>query len=215
MNSWLQIVLIGTTLSTTFVSASGKSRREIGPEPTVCVRFYNQAQVQAGMLKWAKIEATRIFKTAGVIVAWQQSATDSPEAHRIDLSTAAFQTFDDRHCIVVRVLPRTPANLLPGALGFALPFAQGGSHVSIFYDRVESVARAANTAIYVVLGHAMAHEIGHVLLRSSEHSTAGLMQGRWNGATWRFASNGLLAFLPEQADQLRRTVAVQGRGQPK
>jgi len=44
--------------------------------------------------------------------------------------------------------------------------------------------------------HALAHEMGHVLRLSSEHTNAGLMQASWNPGTWNLASAGLLAFGP-------------------
>jgi hypothetical protein len=211
MNNWLQISLIATTVAIPCGSAYGKTGRELGPEPTIYVHFYNQAPAQANTLKWAAVEVTRIFKAAGVKIVWQQPATDSPEAHRIDMSTSpALGVSDNRHYLVVRIIPHAPVTGFTGALGFALPFAQAGSHVSIFYDRIESLARTGNAASYVILGHAMAHEIGHVLLRSAEHSNVGLMQGRWDRATLRLASSGLLAFLPQQAEQLRKAAAIQG-----
>src|SRR5206468_1458886 len=88
MNNWLEVSLIATTLAIPCGSASGESGREIGPEPTVYVHFYNQALARANTLKWAAVEVTRIFRVAGVKIVWQQPETDSPEAHRIDMSTS-------------------------------------------------------------------------------------------------------------------------------
>ena len=44
----------------------------------------------------------------------------------------------------------------------------------------------------VILGHAAAHEIGHLLLGSNSHSPFGLMRARWSGqdlqnACWEFS----------------------------
>jgi hypothetical protein len=64
-----------------------------------------------------------------------------------------------------------------------------------------------STASYVILGHAIAHEIGHVLLGSSEHSSSGLMRAQWNQANWHLASAGLLTFLPEQTERMREEVS--------
>jgi hypothetical protein len=52
----------------------------------------------------------------------------------------------------------------------------------------------------------MAHEIGHVLLRSSKHSAAGLMQDHWDQTSWRLASAGLLSFRPVEKAAMRETV---------
>jgi len=96
----------------------------------------------------------------------------------------------------------TPGSFAPRTLGYALLFAHTGAHVLIFYDRVETLAHIANEATYLVLGHAIAHEIGHVLLGSFEHASGGLMQARWSAATCRLASAGLLAFRREEAEHM-------------
>ena len=139
---------------------------------------------------------------AGINIAWQQSVVEAPEDQGLDMSSAAPQSPDERHYLVVRIAQRTPANVFPGALGFALPFAHRGAHVSIFYDRVEALARSMSSASYIILGYAIAHEIGHVLLGSAEHSSTGLMQAQWNQATWRLASAGLLGVTPKQAERM-------------
>jgi hypothetical protein len=72
----------------------------------------------------------------------------------------------------------------------------------IFYDRMETLANSMNEATYIVLGHAMAHEIGHVLLGSSDHASGGMMQGAWTPAIWHLASLGLLAFTREEAEHM-------------
>jgi hypothetical protein len=85
--------------------------------------------------------------------------------------------------------------------------AQTGVQASVFYDRIEALRARVNLELYVILGHAMAHEIGHVLLGSREHATGGLMQANWNPATWRLASAGLLNFSPKEAKQMVREAA--------
>jgi hypothetical protein len=66
---------------------------------------------------------------------------------------------------------------------------------------VEALTQNVNTAADVILGHAMAHEIAHVLLGSSEHARSGLMEARWTPASWHLASAGLLAF---RRDEIKR-----------
>lgn len=95
---------------------------------------------------------------------------------------------------MIRLMRRSPVTIAPGALGYSLPFAHCGAHVVILYDRVEEATRNWNVPDSVVLGHAMAHELGHVLLGSSEHTSGGLMKGYWTAATWRLASAGLITF---------------------
>jgi hypothetical protein len=202
MNSSLQIAFIGSMLALMAGSISGKTGREIAPAQTLSIRLYDKAQVPVGVLHRATTEATRLFRAAGIRIVWEQPSAESPEDQGTDMTSAAFWQPDDRRYVVVRLMRRTPATVFPGALGFALPFAHTGAHVLIFCDRVEALTRATNIVSYVVLGHALAHEIGHVLLRSSEHASGGLMQARWSPASWRLASAGQLAFHPEEAKQM-------------
>ncbi|MBV8072534.1 MAG: hypothetical protein JO270_21710 [Acidobacteriaceae bacterium] len=204
MGSLQKTLVIATALSATVAGASGKPKSQIDMEHTLRIRLYNQATVPSETLKWATADATRIFANSGINVIWEQPAAETPEDRGTDMSSAPLPGREHwRSYIALRILPRTAASTLRGALGFSLPFAQTGAHVLLFYDRVEATARLQNVTPYVVLGYAMAHEIGHVLLRSPEHSAVGLMQARWNQATWRLATGGLLSFLPEQKQRIR------------
>jgi hypothetical protein len=57
-----------------------------------------------------------------------------------------------------------------------------------------------------ILGNAIAHEIGHLLLNNQSHSASGIMRGDWNLWDLRNASYGYLLFTPQQAK------AIQTRG---
>jgi len=54
----------------------------------------------------------------------------------------------------------------------------------------------------IVLGHAMAHEIGHLLLPYG-HSPTGLMRAEWEAKDLRLAANRQLNFTSEQAELMR------------
>ena len=79
--------------------------------------------------------------------------------------------------------------------------------VYVFYDRVENVAmkHAADTGANTpqILGHAIAHEIGHLLLNVQTHSAAGITRGDWNLWDLWNASYGYLLFATRQAKARR------------
>lgn len=208
----LRSAFVAGALSMAVCVLSGKAKHETSPEAVLQVRLYDRAQVPAETLQLAMGESSRIFKMAGIKLDWNQPSVEPSEDRGLDMSAAdARRTGGDREYLVIRILRTTSANVFPGALGFALPFAQSGAHVEIFYDRVLATARSRNAIPYLVLGCAMAHESGHVLLRSSDHSSGGLMQTNWNELTWHLASKGLLAFLPGEKSQMRqRVLAFQG-----
>jgi hypothetical protein len=200
MNGSSRLLLMGTTFALLAGPLLGKTGTGISQAQILSIHLYDEAQVPARVLYSATEEVNWLFRVARIRIIWERPSTESPEDRGTDMSSAAFQQPDTRRYIVVRVMRRTPLNAFPGALGYALPFAHTGAHVLIFYDRVEILGSAVNEATYTVLGHAIAHEIGHVLLHSSQHASGGLMRGRWTPATWRLASAGLLTFTHEQAE---------------
>jgi hypothetical protein len=203
MNGSLRTASLTITVAVMASSLSGKGGREITAVQTLSIRLYNEAQVPVRALQSATDEASWLFRAARIRINWECPSTELPEDHGTDMSSATFRQLDNRSYLVVRLMPRTPGTVFPGALGYALPFAHMGAHVLIFYDRVEALTQRVNAAMYVILGHAMAHEIAHVLLGSTEHSTGGLMEACWTPASWRLASAGLLAFRREEIEGMR------------
>jgi hypothetical protein len=203
MNSLLQIASFAGTLALLAGSASGRTGRAFGPEERLLIRVYDEAQVPAAVLHSATMETARLFGAAGIRISWEHLSAELPEDIGTDMTAVAFVKPDERPYLVIRLRRQTPANLFPRALAYSLPFAHRGAHVQIFYDRVEALIHSVNIADYVVLGHVMAHELGHVLLGSTEHASAGLMQANWTPAGWRLASEGLVVFHRDEIKQLR------------
>jgi hypothetical protein len=81
-------------------------------------------------------------------------------------------------------------------LGFAIvPPTGTGVLATIFMDRVRAAAGRTAIDASVLLGRAIAHEVGHLLLATSGHTDRGLMREVWTDAElagdraddWRFA----------------------------
>jgi hypothetical protein len=177
-------------------------------EETLCIDLYNLAAVPGSILDRATSVAGRVFMRAGISTTWEQRSADAPELHTFDLNTSLgnLPTLRNRPCLVLRLVRDLPSNEYTGALGFALPFARFGVNAEIFYHRIEFQAAFAGVDPYILLAYTTVHEIGHVLLRSSEHALAGVMQAHPGVEDWRAASLGRMAFLPGQAKQMRREV---------
>jgi hypothetical protein len=99
------------------------------------------------------------------------------------------------------------------ALGVAIGTSEHRGRLAyVFYNRVEYIARthlnvshdAERKDLYsiVVLAHAMAHEIGHLLLPYG-HSPTGLMRADWNAKDLDLALDGRLNFTSAQAELIR------------
>jgi hypothetical protein len=76
-----------------------------------------------------------------------------------------------------------------------------GRLATIYSDRVERLAHAASVDAARLLGYAIAHELGHLLLATSEHSRQGLMRAVWSNERvrraieddWRFTDREIAA----------------------
>ena len=182
------------------------ARPAVAPAQPLGIHLYDLANISPHTLDEAAREAARVLATAGVEVVWQQLPADSPEAHASDQTASAAlwrQTRDTRDYLVVRMVRGFPARALSGALGFSLPDAKAGAHATVFYDRIEPLGQSGEISVSALLGHAMAHEIGHVLLGTTEHSPDGIMKARWGKPDYQRAAMGFLGFTPPQRAAIR------------
>ena len=99
-----------------------------------------------------------------------------------------------------------PAGLTKGALGMAHPLAASGLNARVFDDRIRAAAARWNRPYTLVLAHAIAHEIGHVLLRSDSHAARGLMGPVWSAYEYGWMDHGLMFFTEEQSRTMRATL---------
>jgi hypothetical protein len=72
------------------------------------------------------------------------------------------------------------------------------------------VARGAATDGRRVLGLSIAHEIGHLLLNTTEHAKAGLMRADWSRNELHRKTSDDWRFLEGEATQMRAAVATTG-----
>jgi len=158
-------------------------------------------------VKRASTVAGELLAETGVTVIWEKGSPDFPEAQITDMSAGWSRTArDTREYLVVRIVKGIPAPVYPSATGYSLPFARAGAHATVFYDRVEKLwlNSTVGPSTGSLLGAAMAHEIGHVLMRSTEHSAAGIMKARWGQAEFRLLACNRLQFSVEDGKAIAR-----------
>jgi hypothetical protein len=56
---------------------------------------------------------------------------------------------------------------------------EGGVLPTVYVDCVASLATAAGADVAVLLGRVSAHELGHLMMRTSAHARRGLMRPHW------------------------------------
>lgn len=171
------------------------------PEP-ILVLVHNYAGVEPTVLKRAERSAARVLGTGGVQVNWLDCSQAAEASQQC-------QDPPNPSALVLHILPSraTRRAAPPGSLGFAVPPEPGqfGSFVGVFCDRVERLSSHGFNEP-VILGYAMAHEIGHLLLDVEGHSETGVMKAEWHRKELEQAVNGTLGFNAVQRSRIKRNL---------
>ncbi len=171
------------------------------------ISMYDRAHIGSKTLTRAELLASEIFARAGVEAHWTTPSTFDGDALLQDFSAGTGEDCAQplaSKTVSAEILPHAPNGFSLQALGYALPCAGRGMQVTIYADRIETVSGASLACFYRVLGHAIAHEVGHVLLRSCAHDSGGLMKGVWAKGDWQRAAVAIIPFTPGQAGLLKQ-----------
>jgi hypothetical protein len=93
---------------------------------------------------------------------------------------------------------------LPGD-DFGIAFVGGdgrGVQADIFYSGIEQLTNDTSASAAQIMGHVMAHELGHLFLGMNSHSSLGIMQAHWTDQQLRLMSKGILKFDKRQAEAI-------------
>jgi hypothetical protein len=167
----------------------------------VSVRVYNGVNLSSGDLSRAEREAERIFLYAGIHLTWTAGLRGA------DVSDDSPSEAWNPASLQLRIWPRAMAGKRPTSsetLGFCLSFENGDAVV--LADAIQKRAVIGSTNFTDLLGLAMAHELGHLLLRSASHSVAGIMRARWTEKGLSDDDRGYLRFTYGEAESMRREV---------
>lgn len=185
MNKSYRRCLIPTLLLTLTSAASAKERLSEPTEPlSLTVRTYNYTGKPESVLQPAKEVAAGVFRKLGIQLAWADCTPggESAQTHPACQPRVVFETDVLNLKLISREMAERVRGQFPGdTFGFALPAQRDGfgSNATIFYHSVEEVAREAKRATATVLGHVLAHEMGHLLLGMKGHSRQGIMHIPW------------------------------------
>ena len=192
-------IVLGVALS--FSSASAE------PAPKITVHVYNYAQISRETLSRAENEAGRIYRRTGIETEWLDCPL-SPEdavrypACRLPAGPAGF---------ALRILSRSMGEKLklgPYTFGFA-QFPEGGGFgyvAGVCSHCAEELAKGRDAMHGIILGHLMAHELGHLLLGVRSHSAGGIMHVPWSRKELDLLEQGSLIFTAGEAREIRTQV---------
>jgi hypothetical protein len=191
------------------------------PNPAMTIHVYNYAAVSPKTLVEAEKVAAGIFRKAGV------------DTRRLDRHRNSDKKQEDSEDdpkpfhsseIVLHVLSRSMPErfgLTSERLGFAPGQGPDRRDAYVFYDRAEQLAQRQSAArmeralvgivdpcasIGQILGHVIAHELGH-LQGLDSHSATGVMRADWDSADLQDAIQGCFQFTREQAEVIRAEVS--------
>jgi hypothetical protein len=196
-------MLICTAASGTVIKA------DPSPGVSVVVRTYNYAALPAATLTAAKVTAQNIFRRAGISVVWIDcrvpadaggaTCTEPLTAGRELMLRLVDHAPDDRDRIVTlgeSMLDREQ---------------QRGVLMTVDLFPVRTIAERTSTSTPILLGRAIAHEIGHLLLGSAEHSRLGLMRAVWSHDELRGLKPAHWGFSTREAARMRQGLTGRSR----
>ena len=146
---------------------------------TLAIRLYDNAGLDEADRTAAIATAAEILLASNVPTSWPQCGTPAPRpagAAPCDRPMGPGE-------VAVRIVRGNRDAIVNGdlALGYSLidPRMRGGVLATIYLDRAEWIAADAGVPASLVVGRAIAHEVGHLLLGTREHSATGLMRAIW------------------------------------
>ena len=210
---------LGLSLLLAFRAAGFAAGPSPERNPSIIVRVYSYALVPPASLVRAEEVASEIFRQAGVRIIWLDCSVAVPADQRQPACAESLGPTDFVLNLVEKIQLLSP-KLQDSTLGSALvPDGGGQGYVAyISNHRAQTTAKGCAATLGTILGLAAAHEIGHLLLRSNDHSTSGLMRAHWNGKDLERSAMGDLRFTLGQAELVKAGVLARigqrGAGQP-
>jgi hypothetical protein len=160
---------------------------------TIRVLLHDDAGVPADALLRAKRDAVLIYERSSIKLEWIEDGSLPPRS------------------LIMRIVakPMGKKSHNPAVVGIAPGSREKRGRLAfVFYERIQDFSEALELDIALMLGHAMAHELGHLLLPYDAHAVSGVMRGAWDRTQARAATAGTVTFNPDQARLIRERLAA-------
>jgi hypothetical protein len=180
------------------------------------VTVYDKAHLPTTVLRDAMISLGDVFRASGIAVEFVSGDLEASEASLMNLPMTPRKGQEReaacraRRDIALEISPSARPGLRPTILGEAQPLARYRLHARVYMNLVMDTAAFHNRSTAAVLAYVVAHEIGHVLLRTSQHNPRGLMSEVWTDLEYNWMTVRAMLFTKAQAKTMRDTLGAAG-----
>jgi hypothetical protein len=168
------------------------------------VRVYDTQVMPAADQTVALRAAAGVLAAAGIDVTWV------PCGRMADVNPASCDRPLMRSEVSVRLvqLPGVVSQTGQLELGYSLidRSASAGALATVYVDRVGWLAGQASVGSPFVVGMAIAHEIGHLLLGTNNHGHTGIMRAVWTSAELQHRDAADWQFTPDESANMLRAL---------
>ena len=171
---------------------------------TLTLRVVNEAGADQRALAVAEKQAKSILDRAGVDLVWVacESGVGRGPADPCSRDRGPAEFW-------FRITARKPSSTTKEMLGFTELGENRRDRASgIYYAAALELAEFWGIRLGDVLGAAVAHEAGHLLLGADAHSTRGVMQPHWNRLQFDLIGLGRLSFTASEGKAIRDRIAA-------
>jgi hypothetical protein len=182
------------------------AKAQPGEERQITVRVRNYARIESVFLLEADTTAKKILQDAGADLVWVGCFDGG------SWSTAlACASRPSPMELTVNLLPFSSSQGIrqkENVFGYATEDGEYGfaADAWIFYDPIKKFAAEREVSPAQLLGHVLAHEMGHILLGEKSHSGMGLMRAQWSSRELLAVEHGTLYFSAYESKQIRKSV---------
>jgi hypothetical protein len=224
---WIAHLIFGIAVLGDFTKrCQGAESDSFEAKLTITIRVHNYAEVSPKTLVKAEKAAAAVFGKAGVKTLWVDTHVNSEKKPVDSGDFEPFRVSD----LTLHILPHPMAEglgLRAERLGFTPGQGPNRTIAYVFWDRTEQLAQQEQLVqlkhslagivephpdISQILGHVIAHELGH-LLGLTSHFLIGIMRADWTSADLQSVALSSLGFTREQSEIIRDDVSKRIRQQ--
>jgi len=191
------------TLALGMISMAGESFGRTPIRPQIILRVINEAGVADRTLRQVQKETAAILGRAGIELVWLDCEDGSADW----ASGNPCQEISGPADFWLRIRA-SKSTVAARELGYAqLDAVQKIGEAGVSYQAAEELAQRCHAETFQILGAAIVHEIGHLMLGgASAHSPTGVMSAAWGVHELDLVSIGELSFTLAQAKRLRQEI---------